>query len=1239
MRLVNVARPHRNLTPCGRAAGTAGPTGSAPQRHARTRSGGHAALILLALALAALGAIAAPASAAPVWDLEMHHNQTNFSSSVPGSISVRTITQGSASESEVQEIAVKAESGNFTLGFEGDETELAAPATNPQVQLALRLLPSINGAVSTSLSESGATSTYTVTFRGALANTDVPQIVAAQGTPPLAIGAHPQYWIEVNNVGPSASSGTTELTVELPAGMSLTEAPVGPHAYSFDAHTLVRSLSWGCTGTSTVHCETDGSIPRHTPVNLALEVAVGPPLAEGEVATATATLKGGGAAGVVADSEPTPIGSAPAPFGVVASAFEPDFLAADAATPERRAGGHPDLLVVPVDFNSTIAPTATSEKPLKRASGALRDLSVDLPPGFLGAPTAVGECSLAQYTVGACPPSSPVGRFDGTLTSPIAGLVYSFATGVFNMVHPRGAVTDLAFQVGSNPVHVKAALDPANRYAITTTLADVNESTPPFSGKVTIWGVPADGSHDSERCPFFSSVGNPGHTSEECSTDHPKQPFVTMPAQCAADNVFRLHSYDSWQDTGVFGPDVTYSPAGKMTDCDAPRFEPEISLRPTGTEAGTPTGLDVSVHVPQNDNPNAQATPPVKSTTVTLPEGMAVNPGFSDGLAGCSESEIGLGTNRAVRCPDNSRIGEVELDTPLLPRPVEGSMYLAKQGANPFGSLLAFYLALHDTEERGVLVKVAGKVSLDPETGQITTSFDDLPQFPFEDLTLKFRSGDRAPLVNPPTCGTHRIAATMSSYAQPSEKLDVSDSFSLDEGPGGAPCHSSLSSRPFDPQLTAGTLNPVAGAFSPLSLRVTRTDADQELLAAHGAAPAGLSASVAGIPKCSEAQIAAAIGRNSPGEGADEIARPSCPAASQVGRVVTGAGAGPSPIYVSGKVYLAGPYKGAPLSGVAIVPAVAGPVDLGVVVVRAPAYINPVTAQVSIRTDALPQVVNGVLVRVRDVRIHLDRPGFTLNPTSCEPKALTGTLFSAEGKTKALFNRFQVGSCGALGFQPRLGLKLKGGVRRGAHPAFKAVVTPRPGEANFSRAVVTLPRSAFLEQAHIRTICTRVQFAAGPGHGALCPQGSQYGYARAWSPLLDAPAQGPVYLRSSNHKLPDLVVALHGPPGAPIDVELASRIDSFKGGIRSTFEAIPDIPVSRFILSMQGGKKGLIVNSRHLCHKPKRNRARANLKGQNGKRSLTKPRAVAVKCAKRRKAKRARARRSAGHVSRASRAR
>jgi uncharacterized repeat protein (TIGR01451 family) len=1011
-------------------------------------------------------------------------------------------------------------------------------------------------------------------------------------------GGTGQYWVEVNNVGETESSGEITVTVQLPPGLTL--------AAQMETSFPDLTISWSCTGTTTVVCKTSGTIPRHhLSRNLILQVAVEPSIPEGTVLTAVATLEGGGAAKATSTAEPTTISSSAPGFGILDGSFSTDFLEADSLTPVRKAGSHPPLLVTSLDFNSVPTTLANGKGvPIKQEDESLRDLHVTLPPGFLGNPTAVGECTQAQFTVKQCPPSSQVGRFDASVY-PFTGAftVFNFSTGIFNLTHPRGAITDLAFVINGNPVHIKASLDPKHDYAITTTVPNVNETLPPFNSRATFWGVPAESNHDSERCSQFSGPGNGGDTSGLCATDHEKKPFLTLPDRCSGDNEMRLSEYDSWQNPGVFGPDITYSLPGQFTECEAPRFEPQVSLEPTGSQASTPTGLDVQIHVPQNENPNAVATPPVKSTTVTLPEGMTVNPSFADGLQGCSEAQIGLGTDNPVNCPDNSRIGEVSLSTPLLPKPIEGSMYLAKQKDNPFGSLLALYLAVHDTEERGVLVKVPGEISLDPITGQITTTFDDLPQFPFEDLTLKFRSGPRAPLVNPPTCGSHEIEAQMTSYARPDEKVNISSSYSLSEGPEGSACHSSLSARPFAPKLSGGTENPLAGAFSPLNLRVSRTDADQELSSFEGFAPPGLVASLRGVGRCSDAQIQAAMARKEPGEGALEVASPSCPSSSQIGTIQAGAGSGPNPIYVPGKLYLAGPYKGAPLSGVAIVPAIAGPVDLGNVVVRAPAYVNPRTARIRIASDPLPQVIDGVLIRTRDVRVSLDRPGFALNPTSCEPMAIEASFKSAEGASANASQRFQVGSCAGLGFKPSLSLKLKGGTKRGGHPALRGTYRPRAGDANLEELVLRLPRSAFLDQGHIRTICTRVQFAA-----RACPQGAIYGHATAWTPLLDQPLEGPVYLRSSNHNLPDFVADLNG----TIEVEAVARIDSVKGGIRASFEDVPDAPLEKVVVDMQGAKKGLIVNSTDLCAAA--HKANVQMTGQSGKAFDSKPLVQAAGC-------------------------
>ena len=1031
-------------------------------------------------------------------------------------------------------------------------------------------------------------------------------------------GGKAQYWFNFENVGSSASSGPLKLTLNLPPG--LTSSAVVPG----EEFLTLAPLTWNCTGAngaSTVECSTTaGSIPRHTSASLIVEVAVDP--GASGVLTATATLSGGGALLPATAAEPTEIDPDPAPFGILTASFTPDFLDADGLTPRRRAGEHPPLLTVPFDFASVPYPTA--QKPTQnRESGSVRNVTFDLPPGFIGDPTAVGECTAAQYTVGLCPPSSQVGRFDGTLFTVGAGLRYNFTTGVFNMVHPRGSITDLGFQLGGNPVHVKASLDPANRYAIITTTSDINESLPPFNSKVTIWGVPADPSHDSERCAGFSASAGSGKTDAECSTDHTPQPFLALPSQCEDDNVFRLHHYDSWQEPGTFGPEIDYTMPGKVTGCEIPRFEPDVEIVPTGRQANTPTGLDVHVKIAQNDNPDALATPPVQRFTVTLPEGMSFSPAFADGLQACTLAQAELGNNDPVRCPDASRIGEVEVALPILPKPARGSMYLAAQGDNPFHSLFALYLVLEDTEERGALVKIPGRIDVDPTTGQIVTSFEDTPQFPFEDLTLKFRSGPRAPLISPPSCGTQTIAVEVASYAQPDDPVDASNTYEVTEGPNGSPCPPDPARRPFAPDFSGGTLNPVAGAYSTFLFSLRRTDSEQEFSQVTTALPPGLLAKIAGIPLCPD--IALESISTKLGEGAAEQAAPACPALSQIGSVSAGLGAGPGPNYFPGRVYLAGPYKGAPLSLAIVVPGLAGPFDLGSTVVRVALRVDPDTSRVTAVSDPFPTILHGVILRVRDVRLRLDRPDTTLNPTNCAPTTLnadiTGVggdlLSTADDSLFAASDYFQVGDCGRLPFKPQIFFKLKGGTNRGDHPAFFSRVLARPGDANFGTAIVALPKSEFLENAHIGTVCTRVQFRADQ-----CPAASIYGHARAVTPLLDDPVEGDLILRSSDHPLPDLVARLRG----QISANLVGRIDSINGGIRSSFETIPDVPVTEFTLTMKGGDKGLLVNSRNLCKAP----ARADVKFTSQSNKFLRLRPLMQTSCKGKKAKRKRSDRRRG---------
>ncbi len=1152
-----------------------------------------------------------PASAQPILNLDIHHSQTNFPpGGAPATPSVNTNTQGSAAANEHQDVYVPASSGRFQLSFEGEQTPpLPYDASGGEVQAALRALPTIGSPNVDVIPES--LGHVQAIFTGALANTDVPKLEVVSAPAPDDLRLGPEYWFDVVNVGPDPTSGPLTLTVALPTGITRDSVRFN----------YADPVSWSCPGSrgdSVVVCTTSESIPRHrASLSIILLLDINRNLAPGTVKTVKAVLSGGGApaappaagclAGFVAcAAEPTPIDPEPAGFGIIGESFLPDFFAADGLTPVRTAGAHPPLLTVPFDFTTVDAPHPRS--PFKKAeSGSIHDLVVDLPPGFIGNPTAVGECSAAGFTLNICPRSSQVGFIEVKLPTiastinPLTGIDNQLQP-VFNLEHPRGAISDLAFSVGGNPVHIRASLDPANHYAIRTTVPSINETFPPFSQKLAVWGVPADSSHDYQRC-VTGGIGVSIDTSKACPTDAPVRPFLTVPAQCEEDNAFRLHHYDSWQDIGVYGPEIDHQIPGKFEECERPRFEPKVEIEPTGKQANTPTGLDVHVKIAQNENPDALATPPVKRFTVRLPLGMSFSPSFADGLKSCALAQMQLGNNDPVQCPDASRIGEVELRTPLLPKAAEGSMFLAAQGDNPFGSTFALLLVIHDTEERGTLIKIPGKIEVDETTGQITTVFQDTPQFPFDDLTLKFRSGPRAPLVSPPTCGKQTIGVEVASYARPSEPVDASNTYDVTEGPNGTPCPPDSAHRSFHPAFSGGTLNPVAGAFSTFLFRMSRTDDEQELSQVSTTLPPGLVAKIAGVSLCPDQAIASIS--TELGTGRSELEHPACPASSFLGTVSAGLGAGPGPNYFGGKVYLAGPYKGAQLSLAIVAPGLAGPFDLGNVVVRTALYINTETAQVKAVSDPFPTTLHGVILRVRDVRLRLDRPNTTINPTNCSPMALQGQITGVGGSNfptavDSIFTAsdpFQVGSCSDLSFKPKLDFHLFGGTHRGSHPKFQATLTMPPGGANIKSASVALPHSEFLDQGHIGTVCTRPQFAAN-----ACPQASIYGTVSAKTPLLDETLTGNIYLRSSSNPLPDLVAAFRG---GRIDANIVGRIDSVNGGIRNTFDTVPDVPVTSASFNFYGGKKGLLVNSRDICKgTPK---AKAVFGAQNGDKVVLHP--------------------------------
>jgi hypothetical protein len=1057
----------------------------------------------------------------------------------------------------------------------------------------------------------------------------------------LPPGGEGQFIVQARNLGDAVGGEDIVIEDELPAGLTvkdirfLTFEPkdiAGANCSTPEPDTakcvlkaaegeLAKYASPPEDGVNGLLWEKPGYLPT-------MYVVADIPAGAAGTGTNTATISGGGAE-PASDTQQVPFDPTPAQFGIAPRTFAADVFddAYPFGAPLRQAGARPFELRVDFDFNQELS--SFNGEPANLPHGKIKTVEVTLPHGFIGNPEATPKCDPVDFAVTApvaatgnstgCPSDTQVGVLNVNIVEGFFEPARVSRVAVYNLEPPKGVPADFGFNAqGLVQGHIYPNVDPAQDYAIKTLVPNITNLRPILGSEATFWGVPGDPAHDKFRAYPTETEGNRLGAPWGSA---PIRPLLTNPSDCGEENGGARIRVESYQQPGEFTPVEEYGVPLNVEDCDDPRFhfEPDISLQPTSRDAGGPTGLNVDLQVPQqNDevseakqlytqsgNVKAISTPPIKKAVVTLPLGMTVNPSAAQGLATCSLEQIGLGTDKPVTCPDASQYGTLAIHTPILPadNQPEGFIYVAKQKENPFDNFISLYLVIQEPE-RGILVKIPGKVDLDPVTGQITTTFDGLPQFPVSSMQMSLKGGVRAALVNPSTCGTKTITAEFFSWHDPGTPHPVNSSYQVTHKADGSPCVSDLAERPFAPALDAGTINNTAGLFSPFLLRLTRTDDDQEFSQLGVTLPQGLSAKLAGVTECSRAGIAQAISRDGEGEGALEQADPSCPASSLIGTTQVGAGVGVPLTFVPGQVYLAGPYQGAPLSMVVITPAVVGPFDLGVIAVQSALHVDPQTIEVTVKSDPFPQIFQGIPVRIRDIRVKTDRPQFTLNPTSCAEKRVrahvtgTGGILesTADDTATDLFNRFQAADCASLGFKPNLFFRLFGGTRRGAHPKFRAILRARPGDANIGRASVALPRSEFLDQGHIRTVCTRVQFAADQ-----CPAGSVYGFAEAKTPLLDRPLSGPVYLRSSTNQLPDLVVAL----GGQIEVELSSRIDSKNGGIRNTFEVVPDAPVTEFRLTMQGGKKGLLVNSRNLCAAPAR--ATAKLTAQSGRKITLRP--------------------------------
>jgi hypothetical protein len=885
-----------------------------------------------------------------------------------------------------------------------------------------------------------------------------------------------------------------------------------------------------------------------------------------------------------------------------------------------QAGSHP------FEMRTSFTVNTFEKEGREFVDGALRNLDVFLSPGFTGNPTAVPRCSTLDFlnqefeiegiSYPNCADSSAVGYINNVLGRD--GLPVELSPfAVYNLEPSPGVAAKFGFWAGDVPVTVELGVNPEFPYNVQAKLRDTAQTVEVFASELIVWGNPADPVHDPVRGHCVDQEG------ASCPAGVQVEPFLTLPRSCTGPlgTLFRATSWWSGHDPADPGPPAFFEGEGEThdefgaplgtTECGKLDFGPRLSVQPTTDRAESPSGLVVTLDVEDEGltDPKGIAQSDIQKAVVALPEGMTANPSLAEGLAACSPADLERETVKSLPgegCPQASKVGTVEVETPVLEEEIlEGQLFIATQddpattepGAeNPFDSLLALYMVIKDPK-LGIILKLPGKIEPDPSTGQLVTSFDDIPQQPVSHIRLRLREGGRSPLISPPTCGTHTTEAEFTPSANPAKSLELTTSFLITQGVGGGPCPPS-GPPPFAPGFNAGSTDNHAAVHSPFSMRLTRRDGDQDLTRFDVDLPPGLVAKLAGVSRCPDAAIAVAKAKR----GRQEQASPSCPSNSEIGRVLGGAGVGSQLTYVPGKLYLAGPFGGGPLSVVGIVPAVAGPFDVGNVVVRQALRINPRTAEVRVdgaNSDPIPHILAGIPLRVRDIHVHVDRHQFTLNPTSCKRFEVAAQVWGGGANPFSVLDDapvprttpFQAADCASLGFRPRLSLRLEGGTKRGDHPALRGVYRPQRGDANLAALVLRLPRSAFLDQAHIRTICTRVQFAAD-----ACPKGAVYGFARAFTPLLEDPLEGPVYLRSSNHNLPDLVFDLHG----LVDFEAVFRIDSKNGGIRATFAGAPDAPLAKAIVQMQGGKKGLIVNSRNLCATPAR--ADLDLRAQNDKR-------------------------------------
>jgi hypothetical protein len=873
----------------------------------------------------------------------------------------------------------------------------------------------------------------------------------------------------------------------------------------------------------------------------------------------------------------------------------------------RVAAGHP-----PIGFTQYTVKQEEFEPGKTVPIGSVKTIHVDLPPGLTVNPQATEtRCTMAQFNTPlppaqgegpSCPPSSQVGEErltvkviagpgKGTAVPPTLGAT---KVPLYNLEPEFGEPARFGFKIGAPGSKKTVILNTAVAWesdyheSFTIHLPEPNPGTLSWKSRLVNFGnKTTEGSNGtyitnpttcfSAQLPPYEGIYTTFLRAEPAAAPEPGFPASATP----------------------FASDLTLPEGLTQTGCASVPFKPGLSVTPGTAQVDSPATPTIETTLPfEPAKEQEQSQSHLRNASIALPEGMGLNPSAANGLQSCTDAQFGKGTRNPIACPAASAIGTVEVETPPLPAgALKGTAYLGEQlSRNPeSGEEFRLFVAA-ESAQYGISARLIGNTFANPKTGQLTAKFTETPQVPFTSVKVHLDDA-KGVLSSPPTCSPATTNGTFEPWSTPKSTRNVPTGFTLSTAPNGGSCPQTLAERAFTPSYTAKSDSTKANAYSPFRVHIGRKDGEQEVKGVDVTLPKGLAGKLTGIPYCPEDALVAAAGAS----GASEQASASCPA-SEIGTTTTEAGTGATPLNIGGKAYLAGPYKGAPLSMAVVTPAVAGPFDLGNVVVRVALFVNPKTAQVNAVSDPIPDVFGGVKLDLRTIDVNVDRNKFMHNPTNCNAGAVSGVLNGggSDPTNPAAFSSYPVTAayratgCQNLGFKPKLHTRLFGGpgtTERAKHPKLRAILETREGDANVLRSALALPRALFLDQGNIRTVCTRPRLAAG-----TCPKAAIYGHAQAKSPLLGKPLRGPVYLVSSSHELPDLVADLRG----QVNVQLYGVISSKNGGIKTVFNNAPDVPVKKFILRMEGGKKkGLLVNSRNLCQGPLS--SVMNLKGQNGK--------------------------------------